>query len=257
MSQTRANWHGLKSTDVIGLLKTSAKGLTYFEVEKRLQQYGPNKLVRLDKVSVWKILAQQFLSFLVVLLIIAAIFSFAIGEIIDGSVIAIILILNAALGFIQEYRAERAMEALEKLASPKALVVREGKVREIGAERLVPGDIIILHEGDKIPADCYIIESFNAATMEAALTGESTLVEKKVSIQKDKPLAERANMLYMATILSRGKAKAVVVNTGMDTEVGKIAKLIQIAGPETSPLKQRMEVLGKRLGVVIVAITAA
>lgn len=183
--------------------------------------------------------------------------SILIREYLDAVVIAVILILNAILGFIQEYRAEKSIEALKRLTSLKAKVIRDKKVYEIDAKEVVPGDILILKEGNKIPADARLIESINLQTQEVSLTGESTPVEKDTVLLKEKtPLLEQKNMVFSSTIITKGHGKAVVINTGVNTEIGKIAKMIQEVEKGLTPLQISLKKLGQWLSALTLLVCA-
>jgi Ca2+-transporting ATPase len=231
-------------------------GLSNQEAARRLEQYGSNELVETGKKSPWRILWEQMTSIMVVILIVAAIISLVLGEYLDAIVITAIILINAAIGFQQEYKAEEAMAALKKMAVPTVRVRREGHIAEISATRLVPGDIIIMEAGNLVPADCRLIESVNLRVEEAALTGESVPVEKdaKFVAESEMPLGDRVNMGYMGTVVSYGRGTAVVVDTGMDTELGHIATLIQTTGQELTPLQKRINQLSKGLAVAAVGL---
>lgn len=234
---------------------TSENGLSSEEAKTRLTKYGENTLKQTKKINPLLIFINQFKGFIVGILIAAVVISLFIQEYLDAGVIAIILVLNAVLGFIQEYRAERSIEALKKLVSLKAKVVRDGKVQEIAASEVVPGDILILEEGDKIPADARLIQAINLETQEASLTGESTPVEKNIDLLKeDTPVADQKNMVFSSTIITRGRGRAVVVETGMRTEIGKIAQMIQEVEKGLTPLQLSLQQLGHRLGMLTIAI---
>ncbi len=237
-------------------LGTSLSGLSDEEASKRLQQYGPNELKEAKKASPLMIFLAQFNNFLVWILLIAVGISAAIGDTVESVVIVIIVILNSAIGFLQEYRAEKAIEALKKLAGLRADVIRNGERKQVDAKELVPGDIIILETGDKISADCRLIEESNLETQESSLTGESTPVSKGIEAIRQAPIAERINMVFSGTIVTKGRAKAVVVGTGMRTEIGKIAALIETAREELTPLQKRLAKFGKQIGIVTIAIAA-
>ncbi|MCK4589622.1 MAG: calcium-translocating P-type ATPase, SERCA-type [Nanoarchaeota archaeon] len=241
---------------VILELKTSQEqGLTSHEAETRLHEYGLNLIQEEHKISPFKILIEQFKSPLVWILIVATIVSLFLEEYIDAGVIGAIVILNAILGFIQEYKAERAIEALRKMASPKAKVIRDGQEKEIESRYLVPGDILVLETGDKIPADARLIEIHSLETQEASLTGESTPVIKELKpVNISTPLGDRHNMVFFGTIVTKGRAKAVVAGTGMKTEFGKIATLIQTAEQELTPLQKQLKNLGKWLGIAVLGV---
>ena len=191
--------------------------------------------------SPWKILWEQLTGIMVIMLIISAVISFLLEEYTDAITILIIVVLNAALGFTQEYRAEQAMAALKKMATPRVKVRRGGHTQEIPAQGLVPGDVILLEAGNSIPADCRLVESANLRVQESVLTGESEPVEKHTHpLEKfDLPVADRRNMLYMGTIATYGRGSAFVVATGMKTQLGHIADMIQTTGPEKTPLQRR------------------
>ncbi|MBW2999195.1 calcium-transporting P-type ATPase, PMR1-type [Candidatus Woesearchaeota archaeon] len=243
--------------EVLDELNTSEKGLSSSEAKRRLEKYGPNILEEKEKISPLKIFLSQFSSAIVWILIAAIVISLFIGEAVDATVIGIILVLNSIMGFIQEYKAERAIEALKKMVSLKAFVLRDGKEIEIDAEKLVPGDIIILETGEKIPADSRLIEIANLQTQEAALTGESMPVKKILSIlKKGISIGDRKNMVFSGTIITNGRGKAVVAKTGMDTEIGRIAHLIQTAEAIKTPLQKKLAVLAKWLGIITIVIAA-
>lgn len=249
-------YHSKKETEVFKELNTNKNGLTEKEAEKRLQEYGPNEIKEGKKISPIKIFLNQFNSMVVYILIVALVVSLFIGEKIDAVVIGIILVLNAIFGFNMEYRAEKSIEALKRMASLKATVLRDGKEKQIDAKLLVPGDIIKLETGDKIPADSRIFEIINLETQEASLTGESTPVRKEVKALAEKTsLADRINMVFSGTIITNGRGKAIVTGTGMQTEMGKIAKLIEEVEPEKTPLQKKLNQLGRFLGIVTIVIS--
>jgi len=236
-------------------LKTSEKGLSSEEAKKRIEEYGPNEIREKKKTSPIRIFFSQFNSFIVYILIAALAISIVIGEKIDAIVIAAILILNAIMGFIQEYKAEKAIEALKKMASLKAKVIRNGEHCKIDSSQLVPGDIILLETGDKAPADARLIEVINLETQEAALTGESLPVKKAIGVLDEKtPVADRYNMIFSSTVITKGRGKAIVIATGMNTEIGKIAEMIQATEEVLTPLQIKLKQLGKFLGIAVIAI---
>ena len=233
----------------------SEKGLSSHEAELRLHSFGSNEIETSKKDGPLKILFRQFSSPLVIILLIAVVVSFLLHEDVDAGLIAVIMVINALLGFVQEYRAEKSLEALQKIASPKAVVLRDGKETLIESRNVVPGDILILKVGDKISADARLLEVHDLKTQEAVLTGESQPVAKETAILNAKTaLAERKNMAYTSTIIVNGRARAVVTATGMNTEVGKIAHLLQEAPEKISPLQKSLQVLGKNLSVTVLAI---
>ena len=250
-------WHAVNIKDIFSQLKTDEHGLSNTEAKRRLQVYGRNEIKRISRETPLKIFLEQFKSFLIIILVIATIVSALIGQTLDAAVIFAIIIFNAILGFIQDWRAEKAIEALMKMLSLKARVIRDGEEKEIDATELVPGDIIIVEAGDKIPADAVIIKETNLMVNEASLTGESVPVEKSVkTLDSSVPLAERTNMLFTGTVVTNGFAKAVVVETGMSTEIGRLAKMTQTMGVSQTPLQKRLAVLGKKLGILSLAICA-
>ncbi len=248
--------HHKSIEDVFKELKTDKNGLTEKEAEARLEKYGLNEIQQLKKISPLKIFLEQFHNIVIYILIFALVVSIFLNETIDAIVIGAIVIVNAIIGFIQEYRAEKAIEALKKLASLKATVIREEKEKEIDAKLLVLGDIVKLETGDKIPADCRLFEVTELQTQEATLTGESNPIRKELSVLAEKtPLADRLNMAFSGTIITSGKAHAVVTATGMQTEIGKIATLIEEIKPELTPLQKKLNTLGKKLGAVVIIIS--
>jgi Ca2+-transporting ATPase len=225
------------------------RGLSEDMATQRLNEFGANRLLEVGRVPAWKQFASQFTEFMVLVLIGAAIVSGLLQEWIDAVAILAIVVLNAVLGFVQQYQAERALEALKKMAAPLATVIRDGNLRSIAAEELVPGDIIILGMGDLVPADARLLETNLFQVDEASLTGESVPVKKRadVVLPQGSPLGDRCNMVYSSTMVTYGKGTAVVTDTGMDTELGKIAHLVQTMGREETPLQARLEQMGKLL----------
>ncbi|MDD5417951.1 MAG: calcium-translocating P-type ATPase, SERCA-type [Candidatus Nanoarchaeia archaeon] len=237
------------------MLKTSEKGLSDKEAVARLEKYGKNVLKEGKKTTPLKIFLSQFKSVMIWVLIVAALISGFVGELIDTIAIISIVVINAILGFVQEYRAEKSIEAIKKMTAPKAIVVREGIEKEIDARELVPGDVIVIEAGAKIPADARIIKAINLKVDEASLTGESTPVEKyDYSIKNSAVVSERKNMMYMGTIATYGRAFAVVTTTAMKTEFGKIAGLVQSMDSEETPLQKKLNKLGKQLVYITLAI---
>ena len=226
--------------------KSLSKGLTTIDAEGRLKKYGYNKLENKKKVTALQIFVSQFNDFITWILIVATVLSGIMGEKADAITIFIIVIMNGILGFIQEYRTEKSLEALSKLAAPTAKVIRNGSILVINAIYLVPGDLVILESGDRVPADCVLNECSNVMLDESLLTGESAGVSKSED-SKD-------NKIYMGTILLTGKAKAKVMSTGMSTEMGKIANMLHSIENEKSPLKERLAHLGKILVILCIII---
>ncbi len=247
-----------KAKDVLDDLNTSEKGLNSAEAEKRLRENGENVLKTGKKKSLFKIFIGQFKDVLVLLLIAAAVMSFLIGSYRDGSVMLIIAVINSIIGFMQEYKAEKIMDSLNQLVKSATKVIRDGNIGEIKQEELVVGDIISLEEGDKIPADLRIIEAYNLRTNDVSLTGESMPQEKHSNhIEEERTLADRDNMAYLGTTVASGSAKGVVVRTGMDTEMGKIASLTQEEDKSKSPLQSELQSVANKIAVFAVIIALA
>jgi len=258
-------WHSMSEDEVLEALKTSRNGLSAEEAGKRLLEYGPNKLISKGGVSPIKIFLNQFKDIFVLMLMAAIIISIvmafakpeppAMEDYADALTIGAIVILNAIVGFVQEYRSEKAIEAMRKLTAPKATVIRDGHSIVIPAEEVVPGDILVLETGDRVAADARLIEVVELKTNEAVLTGESTPVEKHVGIlPENTPVSDRRNMVFMATHVVYGRGKAVVTSTGMKTEFGKIAELVQEMEEEETPLKAKLERFAKKLGAIVIVI---
>jgi Ca2+-transporting ATPase len=241
--------------DVLNHFSTSKKGLTQRQAQDRLLKYGKNKIKKTHKLRPLKILLSQFNSFLIYLLIIAAVISFAINHKIDGSVITAIIILNSTIGFFQQYRAEKAIIHLKKLIIPKSKVIRNSKLIEVLSEDLVVGDLVILRSGDKVNADCRIISSLNLQANEAILTGESMPIDKSAeNILKKTPLQEQKNMLFMGTQVIRGEAKAIVTSTAQNTVFGKITTTLQDIEIQKTPMQKRLDKFSKQVGFIILAM---
>jgi Ca2+-transporting ATPase len=236
----------------------SAAGLDSQEAALRLDKVGPNELVERGGTTPWRIFVGQFTDVMVIVLIVAAVVAAAIGDVNDAIVILVIVVLNAALGFVQEYRAERAIQALKMLAVPTVRVRRDGRIADVPAGDIVPGDIVLLEAGSAVPADGRIVEATSLQVAEAALTGESYAVDKstRALVGDDLNLGDRRNMVFMGTAVTHGKGAAVVVGTGMATELGHIADLLQTVDRSTTPLQKRMAQLGKGLAIAAVGIVA-
>jgi Ca2+-transporting ATPase len=239
-------------------LKSSPGGLSSEEAVKRLHEYGPNELKETKKKTLFMMFLDQFRDFMIMVLIAAAVVSGIIGEMVDTIAIIVIVILNAIIGFVQEYRAEKAMKALKEMAAPTALVIRDGDIISVPASELVPGDIVLMEAGRIVPADIRLTESAQLKIEEAALTGESVPVEKSVDILHEEsiPLGDRKNMAYKGTTVSYGRGTGMVVTTGMETELGKIATLLQEEEEVKTPLQKRLAKFGQRLGITVLAICA-
>lgn len=252
-------WIDLEPQQVADQLRVDPdKGLAVNEAKKRLKQVGPNQISEGDKASLFSVFLDQFKDFMVLVLLAATLVSGLLGEYTDAIAIIAIVILNAVLGFIQEMKAEKSLAALKKLSAPTARTMREGKWVRIHAEELVPGDLIYIESGDRIPADVRFFHTESLSVEESALTGESLPVEKTSQRlpRADIPLGDRKNMGYMGTLVVQGTGIGMVVHTGMQTEMGKIAHLIQATESTETPLQRRLEQLGKILIVVALLLTA-
>lgn len=252
-------WHTVEVSDVLSDLKTQEKGLTRDEAARRLEEYGKNELAAEEKASLLSILASQFINVLIIVLLVSATISLILGKQVESISIFIIVILAAVLGTLQEFQAGKALEALRRMASPSATVIRDGETTELPASDLVPGDIVVVNYGNKVPADIRIIESNNLQVEEAALTGESLAVEKMTAaIEGDNvPLGDRKNLLFMGTSISHGRGKGIVVGTGANTEFGKIASLLQNTKTEQTPLQKNLDKLGSQIGIIAIVVALA
>ena len=247
----QVQWHALQPDEVLERLGTTQQhGLSSQEAAHRLEQYGPNQLAEKPRPTFLQLVIGQLNNFLVILLIVAAVISALLGDYIEAIAIMAIVVLNAILGVIQENRAEEALAALKKLAAPEAQVLRDGHRISVPAPQLVPGDIVMLEAGNFIPADMRLFEAVNLRIDEAALTGESVPVQKNaiLNLQKDIPLGDRKNTAFMGTTVSYGRGRGVIISTGMHTQLGLIADMLQNVEAEETPLQQRLEHLGKLLG---------
>jgi len=264
-------WHSMDKDAVLQALKTAPNGLTSDEAKRRLSEYGYNELVEKKRRTALQMFLSEFKDIFIILLIFATIASVGIGyydllrgeaegvldAFTDAITIGIIVVLVAVAGFVQEYRAEKALEALKKLAAPKARVLRDEQEMMIPAREVVPGDILIVESGDTMAADARILEAVELKTDEAVLTGESTPVGKSLdSIKPEAPIAERANTLFMATHTIYGRGRAVVTSTGMKTEFGKIAELVQTTEEEETPLQKKLDRFAKKIAYVVVVLAA-
>jgi Ca2+-transporting ATPase len=253
------SWHTQTTEQAFAGLKSQPGGLSQAEVAELTLQYGANEIQAAKRISAWEILLEQFKNILIMILLGATAISLFLGHGIESIAIAVIVLFAVFLGFIQEYRAERAIEALRKMAAPTASVLRDGVEVKIPARELVPGDVILLHTGDRMPADARLLEAVNLQIEEAALTGESVPVEKHIEPLpiNDLPVGDRKNMVYAGTAATYGRGKALVVATGMQTEFGKIAQLLQTVETSRTPLQQNLDKLGSalaRAAFVVVAI---
>jgi len=252
------DWHIKKINAVYEELNCSSEGLSSDDVKKRIEKYGLNELIEAKKKTLLMMFLDQFKDFMIMILIVAAVVSGIIGELVDTIAIVVIVILNAIIGFVQEYRAEQAMKALKQMAALSALTLRNNNVTTIAASELVPGDIVYLEAGRIVPADIRLTETALLKIEEAALTGESVPVEKNVDTLNDEsvPLGDRKNLAFKGTIISYGRGTGVVVDTGMETELGRIATLLQEEEEVKTPLQKRLAKFGQRLGIVVLAICA-
>ncbi len=249
--------HHLSPAEVAGILTTDLEnGLSTQEATRRLREMGANELQERPGPSIWRLAFEQFNNFLVLLLLAAAAISLVLQEWIDAGAILAIVSLNALLGVVQEHRANKAMEALKRMASPTARVVRDGQIADIPSRELVPGDVVLLEAGNYVPADARLAEAVNLRIEEAALTGESEAVEKDASLicPEETPLGDRRNLAYMGTVVTYGRGRSVVTATGMRAEIGKIAAMLQAVKEEATPLQKKLEQLGKFLGTACVII---
>ncbi len=250
-------WHAMEKEELMDALQSSENGLSEEEAKRLLQEFGPNELVERKRVTPLQIFLGQFKDIFVIMLLIAVVIELGIREFIDASTIGAIVVLNSVVGFVQEYRSEKAMEAMKKLTAPKARVLRGGTEKLIPAREVVPGDIVLLEAGDRIPADGRLLEVVDLRTDEAVLTGESTPVEKTIGVLDEKtPVADRKNMAFMATHITYGRGRAVITSTGMRTEFGKVAEMVQAVEEVDTPLKQKLAGFAKKLGIIIVVICA-
>lgn len=259
-SKENPNWHYLSSHTVAKQLKVAPNlGLTNHQAAEQLKTLGLNRLLEAASRSPWLLFFGQFKSLLILVLIIGAGLAASIGNIKDAAVILCVVILNATLGFYQEYRAEQSLKALKNMLASKARVRRDGKAMEIPAEQLVPGDIVLLEAGDRLPADGRLFVAHSLEINESTLTGESEPATKEVSesLPVETPLAERLNMAYMNTMVTRGRAEMVVVDTGMSTEMGRLSKLLGAIPDSPSPLQLQLDSLGKRLTVIAIILVGS
>ncbi len=259
LKENKINWYTRTVKDVTQYFNVdSSKGLSSKEVKTRLEKFGPNQLKESKGRTVWDMFFDQFKEVLVLILLISVIISIFLGEAGDAIVIAVILVLNATLGVVQEFKAEKSLAALKKMTVPDALVMRNGKPTKIKSNQLVPGDIVLLEAGDRIPADLRLFKVTDIKVQEAILTGESEPVEKNSNaLEQDKiPLGDRKNMAFMGTTIIAGRGEGIVVATGMDTEMGEIAGMLEEGKREPTPLQKKLNIMGKKLGLLILMIVA-
>ena len=251
-------WHTLTVDESFKGLETSTDGLSSDEAAKRLEQFGPNELQAQAHVSAWAILFDQFKNVLIIILLLATALSAFLGHGVEAIAITVIVLFAVILGFIQEFRAERAIEALREMAAPAATVIRDGRDQRIPAHDLVPGDLIVLATGDKVPADARLTEAVNLQTVEAALTGESAPVEKHSQslTEATLPPADQRNMAFAGTAVTYGRGRALIVATGMATEFGKIARMLEAVDTAKTPLQKNLDRIGKSLARAAFAVVA-
>src|SRR5512139_3282829 len=251
-------WHALKPEEVLSHLKVQGNGLTSEEAKKRLEHYGPNQLKEAERQTFLQMLWEQLNNFVVILLIVASVISALLGDYVEAGAIMAIVVLNSILGIVQERRAEEALAALKKLAAPDAQVIRDGARTSVPSYNLVPGDIVFLEAGNFIPADLRLLEAVNLRVEEASLTGESLAVQKNAVkvLDKDVPLGDRKNTAFMGTVVSYGRGRGVVTSTGMHTQLGLIATMLQSVEAEETPLQRRLDQLGKTLSVAALFLVA-
>ncbi|MBI4655069.1 MAG: cation-translocating P-type ATPase [Nitrospirae bacterium] len=252
----KAIWHSMEVAEALKNLDTDIhRGLSEDEVKKRIEKYGYNELKKEDRISPFTIFINQFKNILIIILLVAIALSALVGEVVDAAIIGVIVIFCAILGFTQEYRAERALEALKKMLSSTITILRGGKEEEIPSKELVPGDILLLEAGDKIPADARLVENHSLRCDEAPLTGESVPVGKDIKpMPQDVRVSDRKNMVFTGTTVTYGRGKAAVTSTGMNTEFGRIAEEVTTVEAEKTPLEKRTEEIGKWLGIIAVGI---
>ena len=251
-------WHALEADEVLRHLEVEENGLTSAEAAHRLEQYGENQLREAPRPTFWHMLWEQLNNFGVILLIVASVISALLGDYVEAAAILAIVVLNSVLGIFQERRAEEALAALKKLAAPDAQVIRDGRRQPVPARSLVPGDIVHLEAGNYIPADVRLLEAVNLRIEEASLTGESLPVQKNAATVLDRnvPLGDRKNTAFMGTLVSYGRGRGVVVSTGMRTQLGLIATMLQTVETEETPLQRRLDQLGKTLSIGSLALVA-
>jgi Ca2+-transporting ATPase len=252
------NWHNLDIEKVLKELGSSLEGLTSEEAGERLKRHGPNAIREKKRKTPLMLLLDQFRDFMILVLLAAAVVSGIIGEPTDTIAIIVIVVLNAIIGFVQEYRAEKAMAALKRMAAPVSVVLRNNRPENVPASEIVPGDIVLLEAGNMVPADMRLIETAQLKVEEAALTGEFLPVKKTPDTlpAEEIPLGDRTNMAYRGTIVTYGRGRGVVVATGMETEIGKIATMLQEEDEVKTPLQKRLQVFGQRLALAVLAICA-
>ena len=251
------SWHALPPQEVINELATSIQnGLSSSAAQERRTQYGANEIRAQAETKWYQVLGRQFIDVLIFILLVAAGISLAVGELTDAITILAIVVLNGLLGFVQEWKAERALAALKAMLSPQCRVVRDGNEQTVAAVELVPGDLVLLEAGDRIPADLRLVEVWDLKVDESSLTGESVSLEKQIAeVAEETPLAERRSIAWAGTAVTNGRALGVTVAIGEGTEFGRIARLTQNIGTETTTLQRELHGLGKQLGVFALSVS--
>ena len=258
MALTPSPWHALDDDTVLLSLDSHPDGLSHHEAQHRLEQFGPNRITPPAGEPWWLRFARQFNNLLIYVLLLAAALSWLSGHWIDGAVILGVVVINALFGLVQEGKAERALAAIRHLLKIRCITLRDGERHQLDSDLLVPGDVVLLESGDKVPADLRLLEGHNLSVQESALTGESVSVTKQNQpIPEPTPLAERSNMLYAGTLITQGRARAIVVSTGDDTELGHIGRLLNSVEPLDTPLTAQLDRLGHQLTVWIVLLALA
>jgi len=249
--------HAQPPEAVLAALSAQPEGLSQAEADRRLQRHGPNRLAESAPVSAWMRLLRQFNNTLLIVLMLAAAVTGWMGHWVDTAVIAAVVVLNAVIGFVQEGKAEKALAAIRHLLAPHAVVLRDGHARDVDAADLVPGDIVLLASGDRLPADVRLLQARNLRVDEAALTGESVPVDKAIeAVDEGAALGDRRCMGYAGTMVTQGQARAVVVATGAQTEMGRIGRLLETVEEGTTPLLRKMAAFGRTLTFAIMALAA-
>ena len=258
MALTPSPWHALDDDTILLSLDSHPDGLSHHEAQHRLEQFGPNRITPPAGEPWWLRFARQFNNLLIYVLLLAAALSWLSGHWIDGAVILGVVVINALFGLVQEGKAERALAAIRHLLKIRCITLRDGERHQLDSDLLVPGDVVLLESGDKVPADLRLLEGHNLSVQESALTGESVSVTKQNQpIPEPTPLAERSNMLYAGTLITQGRARAIVVSTGDDTELGHIGRLLNSVEPLDTPLTAQLDRLGHQLTIWIVLLALA
>ncbi|MEW6442026.1 MAG: cation-translocating P-type ATPase [bacterium] len=250
------SWHAMETARIPQELEVDPQvGLSEQEARLRLDRYGPNELQKEEPISAWRLFFRQFRNVLILILLVAIALSIAVGEMVDAGIIALIVLFSALLGFVQEYRAERALESLKKMLSPSITVLRDGRETEVLSKSLVPGDVLVLEAGDRVPADARLIEAHSMKCDEASLTGESVPVSKDPApVRAEAQVGDRKNMIFAGTVVAYGRGRAVVTATGMRTEFGAIAREVAAVETKETPLEKRTAEVGKWLGILAVSV---